>query len=166
MSEAIAESNFPDLSFLRDVADIIKNKMLFFFPFYGAFLALLFTTSEYVMQASLTVWILCAATFFAGISYAYQVSQTLWALESVRLVTVLSKANLNGFLSSITDDQKKAAVEISQKLAPMVAFEDKLFRRTMFLIYFTAIAVLFDIYFGKLVSAGTASLTRWILAHL
>src|SRR5260370_34885569 len=127
MSETPEESNFPGLSFLRDYSDIIKNKMLFFFPFYGAFLALLFSKSEYVMQASPTVWILCAATFFAGIFYAYQVSQTLWALEHVRLVTILSKTNPNGFISSITDDQKRAVVEISQKLGPMVSFEDKLF---------------------------------------
>jgi hypothetical protein len=90
----------------------------------------------------------------------------IWALGHVRLVTILSKAILNGFISSITDDQKKAVVEISQKLGPTVSFEDTLFQRTMFLIYFTAIAVLFDIYFGKLISAGTASLTHWILAHL
>ena len=166
MSEADAESNFSDLSFLRDFADIIKNKMLFFFPFYGAFLALLFSKSEYVMHATFAVWVLCTATFFAGISYAYQVSQTLWALEHVRLITVLNKANPKGIISSMTEDDKKAVGEIFQKLMPMVSFEDKLFRRTMLLIYFTAIAVLGDIYFGKLISAGTTSLTGWVFTHL
>jgi hypothetical protein len=161
-----ADITVPDMSFLRDFVDIIKNKMLFFFPFYGAFLALLFSKSDYVLQASFIVWILCAATFFAGIFYAYQVSQTLWALEHVRVIAALNKLNGGGLFSSMSDDTKIVYNEVLKKLMPLVSFEDKIFRRTMFLIYMTAIAVLIDIYFGKLISAGTTSLTRRILSHL
>ena len=48
----------PDMSFIRDFVNIIKNKMLFFFPFFGAFLAFVFTKSDYITNSNWTVKLL------------------------------------------------------------------------------------------------------------
>jgi hypothetical protein len=161
--QASAEVDGPDLSFIKDFVDIIKNKMLFFFPFFGAFLAFLFAKSDYIMSASWAVKLLCAASFFIGILYAYNVSQALWILESTRLVFTLQKTTKGAFFPNLTDDERKTLREVLSKIGPIFGFEDKLFRRTMFLLYLTAASVLFDIYFGKFFQELTATFTHWVL---
>ena len=75
--QANAEVDGPDMAFIKDFVDIIKNTMLFFFPFFGAFLAFLFAKSDHVISANWAVKLLCTASFFVGIWYAYYVSQAL-----------------------------------------------------------------------------------------
>jgi hypothetical protein len=168
MSEAAPQANIeigaPDMSFIKDFVDIIKNKMLFFFPFYGAFLAFLFAKSDYIMGASWAIKLLCGASFFVGIWYAYNISQALWILESTMLIFTLQKTTKGALFSDLTDDQREALREALSKIGPIFGFEDKLFRQTMFLLYLTAASVLFDIYFGKFVQEWTTTFAHWILS--
>ena len=55
-----------DASFLKDLADIIKNKTLFFIPFFGAFLAFLFAKTDYIKSANFIIWI---AIILRGFNY-------------------------------------------------------------------------------------------------
>jgi hypothetical protein len=168
MSEAAPQDKIevdgPDMSFIRDFVDIIKNKMLFFFPFFGAFLVFVFTKSDYVANSYWTVKLLCAASFFVGIWYAYNVSQALWLLESTRLAFTLDKTTKGHVFAMLPDDQREAIRAALSKIGPIFGFEDKLFRRTMYLLYLTAASVLFDIYFGKFVQGWTAALSHWVLS--
>ena len=54
-----------DASFLKDLADIIKNKTLFFIPFFGAFLAFLFAKTDYIKSANFIIWIAIILLFLA-----------------------------------------------------------------------------------------------------
>jgi hypothetical protein len=50
-----------DASFLKDLADIIKNNTLFFIPFFGALLAFLFTKADYIKGSNAVVWVFLTA---------------------------------------------------------------------------------------------------------
>lgn len=155
-------AEMPDLAFIRDVVDIIKNKTLFFIPFFGAFVAFLVAKTDYVTSSNWLIKLLCAASFLGGIWYAYTVSQALWMLESIRLAFTLERASEGDVFNSMTDEQKNAVQHICSKFAPMVSFEDKLFRRTMYLLYTTSMIILFDIFFGKLVSGWVVKLALMV----
>jgi len=75
-----------DGSFLKDLADIIKNKTLFFIPFFGALLAFLFTKSDYIKGSNAIIWLLLTALLGSCIRYIQLVSQLLWVIESMRFV--------------------------------------------------------------------------------
>jgi hypothetical protein len=161
--QAKNEADIADMSFIKDIVDIIKNKMLFFFPFFGAFLAFLIAKSDYVMNANWFIEFLCAATFLVGVFYAHTVSQALWVLESIRLVFTLEKITRGAMIASAPEKQRATIRYFLGKFGIIVDFEAKLFRRTMYLIYFTAANILFDLYFGKLLNVWTAKLARWAL---
>jgi hypothetical protein len=60
----MAEDEEPfDASFLKDLADIIKNKTLFFIPFFGALLAFLFTKADYIKGSNAVIWVLLVVLF-------------------------------------------------------------------------------------------------------
>lgn len=73
-----------DVTFLRDIADIIKNRTLFFLPFFGAFIAFLFSKSDYIRGANPAIWVICIALFFVCIKYIRSASTLLWVLEGMR----------------------------------------------------------------------------------
>src|SRR6266852_6150008 len=75
-----------DASFLRDIADMVKNKTLFFIPFFGAYLAFIFGKSDYIKQANFIIWFVCAAIFLMSVRYISLVSDLLWAVESSRII--------------------------------------------------------------------------------
>ena len=75
-----------DASYLRDLADIVKNKTLFFVPFFGAFLAFLVGKTDYLKSAGVAVWVFSCLIFMASALYIYLVTQLLWTLENCRLV--------------------------------------------------------------------------------
>ena len=66
-SEEKLALKLPDLTFVKEMIDIIKNKLLFFMPFFGAFLAFLLTRHEYVIGANWIIKILCIVTLGAGL---------------------------------------------------------------------------------------------------
>jgi hypothetical protein len=67
-----------DASFLKDLADIIKDKTLFFIPFFGALLAFLFTKADYIKGSNAVIWVLLAALLGASLRYIQLVSRLLW----------------------------------------------------------------------------------------
>jgi hypothetical protein len=150
-----------DFSPYRDIVDIIKNKLLFFFPFFGAFLVFLFNKSDYISSAGLSVKLLCGISFLAGIFYAAVVCEILWVIESTRLAFTFA----NKDLPSISVEDRKNIIEVATRIPKMVAFENKLFRWTMYILWLTGFTTLVDIYFGALISIGSARLAQWI-AHL
>ena len=152
-------------AYINDLVDIIKNKLLFYFPFFGAFLAFLVAKSDYVLNANWFIKALCASSFLAGIAYAYIVSDALWLLERVRLIFTLEKVSDGVLFASSTEEQKTAVIEALRKFGRIYSFEDKLFRKTMYLLWLTAGSILFDIYFGKLLNSGVAALTARLYSH-
>jgi hypothetical protein len=88
----MTESEEPfEASFLKDLADIIKNKTLFFIPFFGALLAFLFTKADYIKGSDAVVWVLLTALLGASLRYIQLVSQLLWVIESLRFVFNIKK---------------------------------------------------------------------------
>src|SRR5258705_8165349 len=88
----MAEEEEPfDPSFLKDLADIIKNKTLFFIPFFGALLAFLFTKAEYIKGSNAVIWVLLVVLLGASLRYIQIVSRLLWVIESLRFVFNIRK---------------------------------------------------------------------------
>jgi hypothetical protein len=148
-----------DASFLHDIADIVKNKTLFFIPFFGAYLAFLFAKSDYIKEANFVIWIFLGAIFLAGVRYIHLVSQLLWAAESSRLA--LRFRQLGYALT--TEEEKKALQDVMALIPKMVAAEDWWFRRIMFLMYIGTFTVLIDIFLGKYISTHLLALeSAWL----
>lgn len=156
--EQLVIAEYPDLSFLRDFADIIKNRLLIFSPFFGVFLVFLFNKNDYVFLSPPGVKILCGICFLMGINYAATVSKLLSVLETLRVLPALAKRN-----ETPTSSILPLLTEVTPKIGPMLNREGKLFKRTMFCLYFTAIFVLGDIYFGKWIAKSSGFITHWIV---
>ena len=138
-----------DASFLKDLADIIKNKTLFFIPFFGAFLAFLFAKTDYIKSANFIIWIAIILLFLACIRYISLVSQLLWGIESARFVFNWHKARPD----IVQSEKDKDAVLALFKLIPeMASTEDWWFRKIMLMMYLATFMVLSDIFIGKWIS--------------
>ena len=145
----MAEDEEPfDASFLKDLADIIKNKTLFFIPFFGALLAFLFTKAEYIKSSNAVIWVLLAVLLLASLRYIQLVSQLLWVIESLRFVFNIRKLGTGAW----PDWKHKAASVDLLKLVPeLMKAEGWWFRKVMILMYFALGLVLYDIFFGQIV---------------
>lgn len=89
------------------------------------------------------------------------VCEILWVIESTRLAFSFATKDL----PSISTEDKKNIVEVAKRIPKMVAYENKLSRWTMYILWITGGTTLVDIYFGALISAGSARLAQWIV-HL
>ena len=139
-----------DPSFLKDLADILKNKTLFFIPFFGAYLAFVLGKSDYLREANPVIWLMVTSIFFVSVRYIFLVSQLLWAIESSRLISNLLKMGVEPWVDKEKDT---AALSQTMSLIPkMVAAEDWWYRLVMFLMYLASFTVLSDIFFGKYLS--------------
>jgi|ERR1700674_513959 len=150
-----------DVSFLRDVADIVKNKTLFFIPFFGAYLAFILTKSDYLKESNPVIWLLVTAIFLASVRYIFLVSQLLWAIESSRLVFTF----LNMGIEPWVDKEKDTAAmsQVMTLIPKMVAAEDWWYRRVMLLMYLASFTVLSDIFFGTYINEHIARLIAALL---
>jgi hypothetical protein len=123
----MAEDEEPfDASFLKDLADIIKNKTLFFIPFFGALLAFLFTKADYIKSSNAVIWVLLAVLLLASLRYIQLVSQLL-------------------------EKDKAASVDLLKLVPGLMKSEGWWFRKVMILMYFALGLVLYDIFFGQMV---------------
>lgn len=138
-----------DGSVFKDLADVIRAKNIFFVPFYGAFVAFLVGKSELVaggMWICKAVW---ALTFFAGIAYASIVSQLLWVLETLRFATNVEKASngeFNAFSQPTDGTVKSSSMSLGDQVLRSVEWENRVYRWMMWLLYFAAIAAMFEMY--------------------
>ena len=70
------------LQFLKDCADMLRGRVLFFMPFFAAFVAFLVSKSDYVVNAAgWSVKLVCMITFLAGVGYAAFISETIWLID-------------------------------------------------------------------------------------
>jgi hypothetical protein len=148
----MAEDEEPfDASFLKDLADIIKNKTLFFIPFFGALLAFLFTKADYIKSSNAIIWVLLAVLLLASLRYIQLVSQLLWVIESLRFVFNIRKLGTGAWPDWEKD--KAASVNLLKLVPELMKTEGWWFRKVMLLMYFALGLVLFDIFFGQMVRA-------------
>jgi hypothetical protein len=146
----MAEDEEPfDASFLKDLADIIKNKTLFFIPFFGALLAFLFTKADYIKSSNAVIWVLLAVLLGASLRYIQLVSQLLWAIESLRFVFNIRKLGTGAWPEWEKD--KAASVDLLKLVPELMKAEGWWFRKVMVLMYFALGLVLYDIFFGQMV---------------
>jgi hypothetical protein len=131
------------------LADIVKNKTLFFIPFFGALLAFLFTKADYIKGSNAVVWVLLTALLGASLRYIQLVSQLLWVIESLRFVFNIKKFG-TGALPDWEKD-KAASVYLLKLVPELTKAEGWWFRKVMLLMYFALGLVLHDIFFGQLV---------------
>lgn len=143
-----------DPSFLKDLADIIKNKTLFFIPFFGAFLAFLFAKTEYIVGANFVIWAFLAILFFGCVLYVQAASQLLWLIESLRMIYNVRKNGKGEWPQWETD--KQVVAELLGKVPRFATYESRLYRKVMLMMYITTFVVLSDIFFGKMIN-------RWII---
>jgi hypothetical protein len=146
----MAEDEEPfDASFLKDLADIIKNKTLFFIPFFGALLAFLFTKADYIKGSNAVIWVLFAALLGASLRYIQLVSQLLWVIESLRFVFNIRKLGTGAWPEWEKD--KAASVDLLKLVPELMKAEGWWFRKVMLLMYFALGLVLYDMFFGQMV---------------
>jgi hypothetical protein len=146
----MAEDEEPfDASFLKDLADIIKNKTLFFIPFFGALLAFLFTKADYIKSSNAIIWVLLAVLLLASLRYIQLVSQLLWVIESLRFVFNIRKLGTGAWPDWEKD--KAASVDLLKLVPELMKTEGWWFRKVMLQMYFALGLVLFDIFFGQMV---------------
>jgi hypothetical protein len=149
-----------DPEVLRGITDIVKNRTLFFIPFFGAYLAFLFGKTDYIRGATPVVWLLLAAIFCMSVRYIYLVTDLLWAVEGIRMVFVFRKAGIEPWKDKEKD--VAAVIEVFKLIPRMMEAEHWWFRKTMFLFYVASFIVLFDLFFGKIVHDFVLS----VLNHL
>lgn len=155
-----SEKDF-DPSYLRDLVDIIKNKTLFFIPFFGALLAFLLTKSDFVKNSNFVIWGLLAVLLASCVRYISLVSDLLWVMESLRFVFTIRKSGVEEWPTWAED--RKSATELLKLVPKLIALENWWYRRVMSMMYFALFLVLFDIFFGKAVSDFISMLVARVL---
>jgi hypothetical protein len=153
-----------DAEYLKGLTDIVKNKTLFFIPFFGAYLAFLLTKTEYIKSANFVIWLIIATIFFFSVRYIHLVSQLLWSIETCRMIFTFHKIGIDPW----TDKEKDIATfsEVMKLIPKMVTAEDWWFKKIMFLMYLGTFCVLQDIFFGKYTYAFAEKMTAFILSAL
>lgn len=137
-----------DISWFKDLTDIVKNKTMFFLPCFGAFLAFVFTQSEYIKGSNFVIWLLVASTLFMSIRYIHLVSQLLWAIESTRLSVKIHGMALQEWPAKEAD--AKAILNVMKIVPTLYDTENWYFNKTMYLFALGTIMVLFEKFFGQL----------------
>jgi hypothetical protein len=136
-----------DASFLRDIADMVKNKTLFFIPFFGAYLAFLLGKTDYIKGANFVIWIVLIAIFLMSVRYIPLVSDLLWAVESSRIVI---KTRAMESTEWPTWEKNHAALVSVMKLLPkLVDAENWWYRKLMLMMYIASFVVLQDLFLGN-----------------
>jgi hypothetical protein len=149
-----------DLSYIRDLGEIVRARNLFFIPFYGAFLAFILTQSSYIINASIVVQILSGATFLVGAYYAAIVSRYLWMLEMFRFLH-----GTNSKYKHLDEDGAKALKALGSAALSNMKWEGRVFKWEMNLLWLTTGTVLIDIYFGKFLNSVTAKILYQLIKH-
>jgi hypothetical protein len=129
-------------SMAKDIGEILRTRILIFIPFFGAFLAFLFSKSDYLQG---TIWLTklwCLAVFGLGAVYAQTVASLLSAMEQIRMI-----ANIyDGFDVMPEKDRQDLSVIVGQ-IPKAYAFQEKLFSWTMYVLYLTGGSMLLQIMF-------------------
>jgi hypothetical protein len=140
------EDKIWDAEHLRGLTDIVKNKTLFFIPFFSAYLAFLLAKTDYIKGANFVVWLLIGSILLVSVRYISIVSNLLWAIESCWMIFTFHKMGIEPWVDKERDI---AAFGDVMKLIPkMVAAEHWWFKKVMLLMYLGTFCVLQDIFFG------------------
>jgi hypothetical protein len=119
--------------YLRGLTDIVKNKTLFFIPFFSAYLAFLLAKTDYIKGANFVIWLLIGSILPVSVRYISVVSNLLWAIESCRIIFIFHKMGIEPWVDKERDI---AAFGDVMKLIPkMVAGEDWWFKKVIQLMY-------------------------------
>jgi len=141
------------ITFLKDWADSIRGRAIFFLPFFAAFIAFMVTKSDYLLNTSNYFLVgTCLVTFACGIAYVGFITETLWLLDSLRFLASAQHHSEQGFMS---DKDVHAYKETSAVLIKRLGIEYKLFRWMMWLLYFAVVQIIYDLFFMK-----------WVFVHL
>lgn len=145
LSSPYTEEHF---SFLKDLADIIKAKSILFSPIYLAYVTFLITKVEYVSESTIISQLIILNGFISATFYAYILTKSLWMLEVMRFFTNQEISSKGELLRSLPPEDHEKFLETLKSLNDVVSFENKLYRYTMYSIYFAAFSTLINIYFG------------------
>jgi hypothetical protein len=140
-----------DTSWFKDLTDIVKNKTLFFLPCFGAFLAFVFTQSEYIKDSNFVIWLLVGTILLMSMRYIHLVSQLLWAIESTRLSVKIHGMGYQKWSTKEAD--AKAIVDIMKIVPALYAAEDWWFNKIMYLFALGTIIIVTDKFFGHFLNA-------------
>lgn len=150
LAEELMQENVmkkPDISFLKDMSDIVRARILFFIPFFLAFLTFLLNKKDYLIGASPFIKIIAVVTIILSLVYTNQVIQTLSLIEATRLFFGIKHAN-EDFDAQLSSDDRDASAKMISVAPKAFALEARLFRWIMYLFYFDLTIVLIDLYFG------------------
>jgi hypothetical protein len=131
--------------FLKDCAEMLRGRVIFFIPFFGAFVAFMVAKSDYILAASFTVKAACLITFAAGIAYAAFLSETIWLVDALRFATASKKQSPETF----TEPDRAALKEGVAVLSKRLGIEYNLFRWMMWFLYMVSFVVIWDLFFSK-----------------
>ena len=135
-----------DLSFLKDMGDVVRSRNLFFVPFFGAFIAFLVTQSNYIKQAGSIIQIELFGMFILGVFYSYQLATFMHGLETLRFMsTMKSHPDLGKFF--LTSDKEVAEFHRALiTVQPAFKHEARLFKWTMRALWIVTSSVLMDVF--------------------
>ncbi|MEW6438002.1 MAG: hypothetical protein AB1508_12635 [Pseudomonadota bacterium] len=149
------------INFYRDVTEIIKNRILFYFPFYTVFLYFIMNKSDFVQKMDPGVRWLCVATFLTGVVYASLVIRLLNNLQAARM-TLSENEETNGKTwISMNDWDRRKFRKRASKITIQARREGTTFVVMMFLLYATAGVLLLHIYFSEF----ERSFKAWLTSH-
>ena len=155
-------------SFLKDYSDALRGRVIFFVPFYGAFIAFLVSKSDYIVNGVFTLKIFCLTTFAAGMGYAAFLSETVWLIDSLRLIALTHGQPVGPSLAALLPEKEREAVIRSISVAiKRIGIEYKLFRWMMWLLYITSVVIVWDLFFAQsFIGLLTSVIIRWLPAFL
>ncbi len=98
-------------------------------------------------------------TFFLCSYYAYVITHIFVALQAVRTAINLNKNTNGDFLGSLQTIGPVASISVLVVgTLKSVQFEPKIYRLTIFALYFSVLVVIFDLYFASYVKTIIRSL--------
>jgi hypothetical protein len=140
------EEKIRDAEHLKGLTDIVKNKTLFFIPFFSAYLAFLLTKTDYIKGANLAIWVLLGSVMLASIRYISVVSNLLWAVESCRMIFTFNKMGIDPWMNREKD--LTVFKDVMLLIPKMMATEEWWFKKVMLLMYIGAFCVFEDLFLG------------------
>jgi len=147
-------------SMAKDIGEILRTRILIFIPFFGAFLAFLFSKSDYLQG---TIWLTklwCLAVFGLGAAYAQTVASLLSAMEAIRAIVNI----YDGFDAMPEKDREDLRAMIG-RIPKAYAFQEKLFNWTMYILYLTGASMLLQIMFKNQIHEALIWLVTKAFCH-
>ena len=147
-----------DMACLKDIADTVRARDIFFVPFFGAFLTFLFAKPDMIIEGGPAVWVEVACTFLLGITYSIIVSAYLEKLEGLRMLFNMTLSpRLNHELNKTPGFHHGLLSDLTT-IGQNGKLERRVYKLVMYSLWLSSGTMLMKIFFIKPITLGITAL--------